>query len=216
MAETFNDFQIIPVIKNVREPDDNYFTHLEIYVGKDFTGKLPDDIDSIVVTGPKGELPLIKADFTYYPQFRDFFISMPGSPEIGRYTFTVISGNLKARATDTLSVHRSIPIPENSSLSPAEGAVIRSKAPVFSWKPIIYEKAPVYYRMEIWNPAITERAYASQFEKNMLSHTLPAGTLKAGETYIWRMRVADSYNWERTQNRTNSKWQTITVAQELE
>jgi hypothetical protein len=70
--------------------------------------------------------------------------------------------------------------------------------------------------MEIWNPAITERAYASRFEKNMLSHTAPAGTLSAGETYVWRVRVVDGYNWERAQNRTNSKWQTITVEPELE
>jgi hypothetical protein len=216
MAETLNDFEIIVVIKNVREPDDNYFTHLEILIGKDFKGKLPDSIDSIVITGPKGRLPVTRADFTYYPQFRDFFVRIPGSPEVGRYTFTVTGENLKASATDTISVLRSLPIPEIGTLSPAEGAAIRSKNPAFSWNPVEYNKDKIYYRIEIWNPEITERAYASQFEKNMLSHTLPAGTLKAGETYIWRVRVTDSYSWERGQNRTNSAWQTITIAHELE
>jgi hypothetical protein len=216
MAEALNDFQINVVIKNVREPDDKYFTHLEVLVGKNFTANLPDSIDSIAITGPKGRLPVTKADFTYYPQFRDFFISIPGSPEVGRYTFTVTGGKLKASAADTISVLRSLPIPESNSLSPAEGAVIRSKTQLFSWKPVEYDKTPVYYRMEIWNPAITERAYASRFEKNMLSHTAPAGTLSAGETYVWRVRVVDGYNWERAQNRTNSKWQTITVEPELE
>jgi hypothetical protein len=157
-----------------------------------------------------------KADFTYFPQFRDFFANIPGSPEVGRYTFTVTGDNLKASATVTISVLRSLPIPEAESLTPAEGTVIHSKTPVFSWKPVKYEDVPVYYRIEIWNPEITERAYASQFEKNMFSHTLPAGTLKAGETYIWRVRVADSYNWERAQNRTHSAWQTITIAHELD
>jgi hypothetical protein len=88
--------------------------------------------------------------------------------------------------------------------------------PRLSWGPVEYEKTPLYYRLEIWNPAITERTYASKFEKNMLSHTIPVGTLKAGETYKWRVRVADSCNWERVQNRAHSEWQTITVAQELE
>ena len=216
MAETLNDFEIIVVIKNTREPDDNYFTHLEVLVGKNFKANLPDSIDSIDITGPKGRLPVTKADFTYYPQFRDFFVSIPGSPEIGRYTFTVTGDNLKASATDTISVHRSLPIPGTRSLAPAEGAVIRSKTPTFSWNPVEYNKVPVFYRIEIWNPEITERAYSSRFEKDMLSHTLPAGTLKAGKTYKWRVRVTDSYNWERSQNRSNGEWQTITIADELE
>ena len=192
------------------------FTHVDILIGKDFTGNLPDNIDSITITGPKGELPFTKADFTYYPQFKGFFINIPGSPEIGRYSFTLTSDNLKASASDTLSVHRSIPIPQSSSLYPAEGAVIRSRNPVFSWNAVEYEKAPLYYRIEIWNPPITERAYASRFEKNMLSHTIPAGKLKAGKIYRWRVRVADGYNWERVQNLSHSEWQTITVAHELE
>ncbi|MBW2412617.1 MAG: amidohydrolase family protein [Deltaproteobacteria bacterium] len=216
MAETLNDFEIIVVIKNTREPDDNYFTHLEVLVGKNFKANLPDSIDSIVITGPKGRLPVTKADFTYYPQFRDFFVSIPGSPEAGRYSFTVTGDNLKASATDIISVLRSLPTPGTRYLAPAEGAVIRSKIPTFSWNPVEYHKAPVYYRIEIWNPEITERAYSSHFEKNMLSHTLPAGTLKPGKNYKWRVRVTDSYNWERSQNRANGAWQTITIAQELE
>ena len=216
MAETLNDFEIIVVIKRTREPDDKYFTHLELLVGKNYTANLPDSIDSIVITGPKGKLPVTKADFTYYPQFRDFFVSIPGSPEVGRYTFSITGDNLKASATDTISILRSLPIPDTRSLVPAEGAVIRSKTPTFSWNPVEYNIVPVYYRIEIWNPEITERAYSSHFEKNMLSHTLPAGTLKAGKTYKWRVRVTDSHSWERSQNRSNSEWQTIKIADELD
>ena len=216
MAEKLNDFQINVAIKNVRYPDDNYSTHIEVIIGDDFTGNLPNNIDSIIITGPKGDLPITRGGFTYYPQFKDFYISITGSPETGRYAFTVTSGNLKAIAMDTLSVLRSIPIPDTSALSPAEGAIIRSKMPRFSWGPVEYEKAPVYYRLEIWNPAISERAYASKFEKNMLSHTIPIGTLKAGETYKWRVQAVDSYNWERVDNRTNSEWMTFKVAETLE
>jgi hypothetical protein len=216
MTGTLNDFQINVAIKNVRSPDDNYSTHIEVIIGNDFIGNLPNDIDSITIKGPNGDLPITRGGFTYYPQFKDFFISIAGSPETGRYAFTVTSGNLKANAVDTLSILRSIPIPDTRALSPAESAIIRSKMPRFSWGPVEYEKAPVYYRLEIWNPAITERAYASKFEKNMLSHTIPIGTLKAGETYKWRVQVTDSFNWERGQNRTNSEWMIITVAQELE
>jgi hypothetical protein len=215
MAETLNDFQINVVIKNVRKADDNFSTQIEVVIGNDFTGDLPNDIDSITLSGPKGKLPITKSDFTYYPQFRDFYVSIPGSPATGRYTFTVFSGKLKATATVTLSVLRSIPIPDFNSLSPADGTIIHSKTPKFSWKPVEYEKATVYYRLEIWNPEITERAYTSKFQKGMQSHTIPKGTLKAGETYIWWVRAVDGYSWERAQNRTNSESVTITMAQEL-
>jgi hypothetical protein len=216
MAEILNDFQINVAIKNVRSPDDNYSTHIEVIIGNDFIGNLPNDIDSITIKGPSGDLPITRGGFTYYPQFKDFFISIAGSPETGRYAFTVTSGNLKANAVDTLSILRSIPIPDTRALSPAESASIRSKMPRFSWGPVEYEKAPVYYRLEIWNPAITERAYASKFEKNMLTLAIPIGTLKAGETYKWRVQVTDSFNWERGQNRTNSEWRTFKVAETLE
>jgi imidazolonepropionase-like amidohydrolase len=216
MAEKLNDFQINVAIKNVRYPDDNYATHIEVIIGDDFTGNLPNNIDSITITGPKGDLPITRGGFTYYPQFKDFYISIAGSPEAGRYAFTVTSGNLKAIAMDTLSVLRSIPIPDTRALSPAQSAIIRSKMPRFSWGSVEYEKAPVYSRLEIWNPAITERAYASKFEKNMLTHTIPVGTLKAGETYKWRVQAVDSYNWERVDNRTNSEWRTFKVAETLE
>jgi hypothetical protein len=216
MVEKLNDFQINVAIKNVRYPDDNYATQIEVIIGDDFTGNLPNNIDSITITGPKGDLPITRGGFTYYPQFKDFYISIAGSPETGRYAFTVTSGNLKAIAMDTLSVLRSIPIPDTRALSPAESAIIRSKMPRFSWGSVEYEKAPVYYRLEIWNPAITERAYASKFEKNMLTHTIPVGTLKAGETYKWRVQAVDSYNWERVDNRTNSEWRTFKVAETLE
>ena len=104
MAETLNDFPINVAIKNVRSPDDNYATNIDIIIGNDFSGNLPNDIDSITITGPKGDLPITRGGFTYYPQFKDFYISTAGSPEAGRYAFTVTSGNLKAIATDTLSV----------------------------------------------------------------------------------------------------------------
>jgi len=46
---------------------------VEIQVGKDFSGRLPNDIIKIVVTGPNEKLPIAKSDFTYLPQLRDFY-----------------------------------------------------------------------------------------------------------------------------------------------
>lgn len=216
MAEKLDDFRVLAKIYNVRESDNSFRTHIDIVIGENFTGKLPDDIDSIAITGPEGNLPIKKDDFTYFPQLRAFWTAVPGSPESGTYTFTVTSGNMKASATDTQSVLRSLPIPDNNFLSPADGETLASKTPTFSWGAVEYPDAPVYYRIEIWNPALTERAFASKKAKNMLSCTVPTGKLQPGRTYIWRVVVFDSVSWDTYQNRGSGKWRTITMAEKLE
>ena len=96
-------------ITHVHEPDDSSTTIIDIVIGNEFKGALPDDIDTITVAGPKGNLTFAKDDFNYYPQFRDFWISIPGTPETGTYTFTVTSGNRSGSATDTQSDLRTLP-----------------------------------------------------------------------------------------------------------
>jgi hypothetical protein len=99
LAVKKKDIPIQGAITHVHEPDDSSITIIDIVIGKEFTGTLPDDIDTITVTGPKGDLTLGKSDFSYYSQFRDFWISIPGAPEPGTYTFTVSSGNQRGSAT---------------------------------------------------------------------------------------------------------------------
>jgi hypothetical protein len=216
MAEKLNDFRVLAKIYNVRESDNSFRTHIDLVIGENFTGKLPDDIDSIAITGPQGNLPIKKDDFTYFPQLRAFWTAIPGSPETGTYAFTVTSGNMKASATDTQSLLRSLPIADTGPFSPANGETLASKTPTFSWGAVEYPEAPIYYRIEIWNPALTERTFASKFAKNRLSCTVPTGKLKPGRTYIWRVVVFDSISWDTYQNRGSGKWQTITMAEKLE
>jgi hypothetical protein len=215
IAEKLDDFRVLAKIYNACESDNSFRTHIDITIGADFTGKLPDDIDSITITGPQGNLPIEKDDFTYFPQFRDFWIGIPGSPEIGTYTFTVTSGNTKGSATDTQSMLRSLPVPDTNTLSPANGETLTSKTSTFSWGAVEYPDVPIYYRLEIWNPSLTERAFASKFAKNM-SYTVPTGKLQPGRTYIWRVQVFDSISWDTYQNRGSGEWQTITMAKKLE
>jgi hypothetical protein len=211
--------EVIPTsarIQNVREPDRSLHSHIDIFIGNDFTGKLPGDIDSITITGPAGDLPFGKDDFTYFPQWRDFWISIPGAPEIGTYTFTVTSGRKSGTATDTLYAVRSIPSPKTRLLSPAEEEIITTATPTLFWESINYPDIPIYYRLEIWNPSMTERVFNTDYFIDVFSYTVPAGRLKPGDTYIWRVRVADHKDWHQVQNRTNSEWKTIAMAEKLE
>ena len=64
-------------IKNSHEPDKSLKTTIDVVIGKGFTGNFPDDIDTITITGPRGDLPIGKDDFTYIPQLRDFLLGCP-------------------------------------------------------------------------------------------------------------------------------------------
>jgi imidazolonepropionase-like amidohydrolase len=200
---------ILGVIHHIHEADNSLNTHIEIIIDKNYTGNLPDDIDSITITGPSGDLPIGKDDFVYLPHFRDFWISIPGSPEIGTYTFTVTSGKRSGSATDIQSMVRRIPIPDVNSVSPNEGATLRSTTPTFSWGPV---KAgiPVYYRLEIYKQP-GGRVYSTGRIKDMLSHTIPDEILRPGQVYRWRIRVTDSDSWIKTQNRSHSEWRSFTI-----
>ena len=205
---------IIGAIKNAHEPDKSLKTTIDVVIGKGFTGNLPDDIDTITVTGPKGDLPIGKDDFTYIPQLRDFFIRLHGSPEIGTYTFKVTSGTMRGSANDTQSVVRTIPLPDISTFSPAIGETLRSNTPTFSWRAVKAE-APIYYRLEIYKQH-GGRVYSTRYGKSMLSHTVPDRVLKPGQAYRWRVRVADGDDWVKVQNRSHCVWHRFTMAKALE
>jgi CubicO group peptidase (beta-lactamase class C family) len=205
-----NDIAIQGAITHIHSPDNNSKTMIDIVIGKEFTGMLPDDIDMITVTGPKGDLSLTKNDFHYYPPFRDFWISTPGAPEIGTYTFTVTSGNRSGSVTDTQSDIRTIPIPDTRAFSPPAGDTITTKSPHFSWGAIKAD-IPLYYRLEVQDMT-NNYIFRTGYVKDMFSTRLPPNLLKAGQTYQWRVRAVDGANWIELNNRSHNQWQTVTAS----
>jgi len=197
----------IPVIAgvvNVRTPANEFITIFDVLIGKSFSGKLPDDIDAITVTGPAGVYSIDKDDFSFWPVADDFWIEIPGSPKKGTYKFTVTSGNRQGTATDTLLIIRPIPVPDISTFAPADGETIAVRTPTFSWGAVKYFDTPIYYLFQIYNSA-GEQIYRQGRTPNMTSHTVPAGILKPDEIYRWRVRISDSGNWLEEQNRVQTR-----------
>jgi hypothetical protein len=64
----------------------------------------------------------------------------------------------------------------------------------------------MHYRFEIYK-LHGGRVYSTGYNKDMVSHTVPIDALKSGQTYRWRIRIADSDDWVNVQNRSNSEWQ---------
>ena len=198
----------IPVtaaIKHVYDQNKTHYTSFDIVVGKTYSGRLPGAIEAITITGPSGRLPIQKMDFTYLPRLREFWLKTPGKPQLGTYTIEVNSGTQNGAATVIQSVVKTIPLPEARYFRPLNGATLNSVDPTFSWK-AVKTKEPLYYRLEINEPN-GGRVYATGYVKDMLSHAIPRGALKTGQSYRWRIRITDGAHWLKVQNSTRCAWQ---------
>ncbi len=128
---------------------------------------------------------------------------------MGTYMVEVRSGPENGWAADIQAVVKTIPLPEVNSFSPSHGAALNSNNLTFLWGAVPTDE-PLYYRLEI-NELQGERIYATGYIKGMRKHTVPKGVLKSGQSYRWRIRIADNDNWESVQNRSQSDWQNVHI-----
>ena len=208
-----SEIPIEGAVYHVHRPDGSHKTYLDVVVGRSFSGKLPDDIDSITVIGPNGDLSIGKDDFKYNPQWRAFWIVRPGSPAIGKYSFKLVSGNSFGSATDTQSIVKTIPIPDVSKFKPAKADTDSCITHTFSWSSIS-ESDALYYQLQI-RDLNRKHVYRSEYVRDMISLRIPRDILEPGMTYQWRIRVADGPNWNSLNNRSQSRWITFSTAQQL-
>ncbi len=194
-------------VYHVHRPDGSHKTYLDIVVDRSFSGKLPDDIDSITVTGPNGELSIDKDDFNYNPQSRAFWIVQPGFPQIGKYTFKLAGGNSFGSTTDTQSIVKTIPIPDVPKFKPAKAQTEACRTPAFSWSSI-NEPNALYYQLQI-RDLNRRHVYRTDYVRDMFSVRIPLDILKPGGTYQWRIIVADGPDWIALNNRSQSQWVTF-------
>jgi hypothetical protein len=117
-------------------------------------------------------------------------------------------------ANDFQMVNRIIPLPNVLSFSPAENQTLTARAPVFSWAPVEYAEVAVYYRLVIEDLSGI-RVFASERFSNRNDCRVPEGVLKPGQIYRYRVRVLDNTGWVEIQNRSDSYWVTISMAEEL-
>ena len=201
-------------VYHVHRPDGSHKTYLDIVVGRSFSGQLPDDIDSIAVSGPNGDLSIGKDDFNYNSQWRAFWIVRPGFPKIGKYTFKLVSGNSSGSAADTQSIVKTIPIPDVSKFIPNMAESDSCLTPTFSWSSI-NEPNALYYQLQI-RDLNRKHVYRSDYVRDMFSVRIPLNILKPGMTYQWRVRVADDPDWIALNNRSQSRWVKFSRNQAIE
>jgi hypothetical protein len=204
-----NSFTISGSIMHIHQVDGSLDTVFEIVIWEDFSGTLPDDIDSITITGPGGVLPYSKADFSYLSQWKDFALYVDGSPTTGEYTFTVTFGAQESLSSDTQSVVRIIPNVDTNF--PADNAMLTTLTPTFSWQLVDFSESPIYYRLKIYDDN-NYRIFTSPRTLNMSSLTIPADILSYGKTYTWSVQATDGGEWLEVQNRSESELKTFNTS----
>ena len=202
-----SEIPIEGAVCHVHRSDGSHKTYLDIVVGRSFSGRLPDDIDSITVTGPNGEMSLDKDDFNYNPQGRAFWTVQPGYPQTGKYTFKLTAGNSSGSATDTQSPVKTIPLPDASRFIPAGAETNSCRMPAFSW-PALNEPNALYYQLQI-RDLNRSYVYRTDYLRDMFSVRIPPDTLTPGVTYQWRIIAADGPDWIALNNRSQSQWVTF-------
>jgi len=200
-------------VYSVHRSDGSTKTYIDVGIGRNFTGKLPDDIDTINVSGPSGILPIDKTDFNYNPQWRAFWVVRPGLPEIGTYTFKITSGNKIVVATDEQSTIRVLPIPDTGTFHPGRWETVRCTPPVFSWQMPNHDTA-LFCQVEI-RDRHRRHVYRTRYVPDMDSVRLPPDILDPETTYQWRVRVADGPDWLSLNNRSQSHWVTFSTEKNL-
>jgi hypothetical protein len=207
-------------VLNHHEQDGSLSTRIGIGLGGNFPGVLPDDVESITVTGPSGELQYVLHDYNYFDQIHYFALNLEGSPELGTYTFKVKGGRhwqtgetMVGIKTDFQGINRTLPVPDPSRLSPQNEAIVTSKTPVFSWPGVEFPGVTLYYRLEILlDQEEYYRVYSSEYVEGKLSLAVPEGVLEPGKRYKWRVRVTDSDDHWEVQNRSCTDYLYFTTA----
>ena len=191
-------------IQAVQRDDGSIWTYFDIMIGSKFSGRLPQDIDSISVIGPKKGTNIRFEDFKYSSRWRSFWFVSPGAPETGTYQFKVISDGNVGHSTDIQHEVRTIPKIGTLHFRPAAGETLHCTPARFSWRNP-RDKRTLYSQIEIRN-SDRQLIYRSAYAEEMDSLRIPPDILKAGRRYQWRVRIADSPDWIALNNRTQSSW----------
>ena len=182
-------------VTHLRTPSNESYTNLGLGINFD-----PGNVLSACVVYPDNTTEYCYSADRFYNELGDtfYFISLPGPPQLGIYTFTVnLTDSTVLTATDTQGPLVSLPI-----IYAADVTVTRNHTttPTFSWPDVSPDN---YYRLQIFDESGTT-LFRSDRSKE-LSVSIPLGTLPVGINYQARVEVHDSNSYEFLNNRANGE-----------
>jgi hypothetical protein len=66
-------------VQHILLPENISYTFLDIFIGDEFDGSLPDDIETIQVSGPSGRLAISEKDFRWEADLKFFWVGIGDS-----------------------------------------------------------------------------------------------------------------------------------------
>ena len=187
-----------------------------VWMGVRIPGVAPWDVQSLTVscpdgtTWPDGTSTSKAFNITPYsgigsrPDEPYYELSLPDPatpPANGTYTFTVTDKSGRTGSKTATFTYNPITGVDNTTMSPISNAYTDTTTPTFSWAAA--PGNPTYIlRIFDYNGS----AFSYQAQTTATSHQIPAGLLKNGGTYRWRVHIADANG-----NQTNTEKRPITI-----
>ena len=164
---------------------------------------VPENIQTVMVTLPDSTEVMLYPDMGSGTTSTSGYYStsfFPPPTEDGTYTFTVIDkdDNVGTRSEDL--TFDPIGFPDETSMSPAPFTVINETAVEFDWGDV---SDAAFYRVEIYDIDYN-RIY--KFDTTESQYSLPAGFLKNGTLYRYRIVTRGEFFSQNVDNNSRSPW----------
>jgi hypothetical protein len=184
--------------------DNGYYGGPGTAISTNVVGPLPNEVTSFSVSGPGFNYDFQQSNIMYnlaWPHGSMYNFRQPGAPAGGDYTLNLQTplGNDSFVKNLTPST---LPIVDQSSLSPANNAYLTNLAPTFSWASVA--GGPYYYRIMVQDWKLKYTIYASARSTDLFA-AIPAGILRSGRSYMWRVEVYDESTGN-ADNRSTTGW----------
>ena len=172
-------------------------------------GPLPTHVSQVSITGPNPyTFQESNIGYNLGNQGLVYGFIEPGYPGDGNYAFNVQDTFGGSDTSNKAQTSATIGIVDQISMVPANNAYLTHLTPTFSWNAVSGTR---YYRVTIndWKRSYT--VYQSP-RSTSTSFTMPAGILRPGRSYQWRVEAYENTNVIVADNRSGSGWNCFTTA----
>jgi methionine-rich copper-binding protein CopC len=190
--------------------ENSNYTGLGKMISVGVLGPLPNHVTSFNVTGSDLNYDFLETDVMYNlaSQNVNMYTNWEsGGAAGGDYTFNLVTP-LGSDSTVKNLTPSTIPIVDQATMSPANNTYLTNLTPTLTWGSVT--GSPRYYRVMIQDWKRRYVVYVSARSTD-LSAAIPAGVLKAGRSYMWRVEVFDDQNGSVADNRSTSAWNCFTT-----
>jgi cold shock CspA family protein len=192
--------------------ENNYYVGAYTSISTNVLGILPNQVTSFNVSGPGLNYNFQQTDIKYnlaWQQGSMYTFGQLGTLPGGSYTFSLQTPHGNASFPRSLAP-ATIAIVDQATMSPTNNTYLTNLTPTLTWGAVT--GSPRYYRVLVMDWRYWYVIYVSTRSTN-LSATIPAGVLKAGKSYMWRVEVYDDASGNGS-SRSTSGWNCFTTPRE--